>query len=529
MVVWKLPEKETKVTIAHIDATVTDPRVQDCVYPPNAEPYVSQRFTPNKNLQLNDSEIAYRLIKLGTDLNLSNQENYVRVELDTTLSQSNTSLSDSEYTTPEFLVGIDQMFMYISHLSKISRDFFIKHYERSSLFGYSVRAGYYFHHDFYDFEVKTKFWLDQAVSKFPLSFSENPQSNILGTLFLAALHFKMNKCKEGLVYFRFAVEMAKEVGINREESMKQLSNYILEEDWRSFWWWLFHIDRNLEYVGSSFIKDSDNGVLLPDVAINGQYSKTARLGISAMAAEDWFTPSFKDLTPLAYRPLLNRMYGKSLRLNYYYRTNLTTIDITLVEATLSDSLNLWHACLPKEFLELERLIYDPTTIVPDKANMWFVLETMIQYHLTKILVITPSVHEEIQKGEVIEHRYFRLLFTSSKSISDILTYFLSNNPGFNYIIPLILNYVFQSTVTLISVMDLIQEHEDTHIEQIFNTHIEALKVLSEVQQRGSYITELINQLLSVSGEPKRVVIMLKKAEYDKNPLSVFIPSIWGNS
>lgn len=160
------------------------------MYPPNAEPYSLHRHSTSTQVAINDSEMAYRLLKLGSDLNLPNRELSDSCKSTvSTLSQSPVIPNDSEFLTHEFITGRDHMLLHISQMTHISKDFFLKMVESSTLLTFCLRAGYYFHHDFSDFEIKTQYWLDQAISKFPVSFADSNPANVLASLLLGALHF----------------------------------------------------------------------------------------------------------------------------------------------------------------------------------------------------------------------------------------------------------------------------------------------------------------------------------------------------
>ncbi|KAJ3313352.1 hypothetical protein HDV04_002158 [Boothiomyces sp. JEL0838] len=462
--------------------------------------------------------MAYRLLKLGSDLNLPNRELSDSCKSTvSTLSQSPVIPNDSEFLTHEFITGRDHMLLHISQMTHISKDFFLKMVESSTLLTFCLRAGYYFHHDFSDFEIKTQYWLDQAISKFPVSFADSNPANVLASLLLGALHFKLNRIKEGTVYLRHAVTLAKEKGFNNEESITGTSvdpEHI--EEVRKFWWWMFLIDRNLEYVGYNFINDQDNTVLLPGLAQSGRMHKKS---ISIMRSTEWFTPSLPGLSICACRPVLNRIYGKALRMNYLYRSDKPNVEFSLIEATILDSLSLWYTNRPPEFNYNVQEIIKLTSTTGNVQVATYIVEVMFQFHLTRMLTLMPNICDAVLGNIPPNVDSLSAIKISLTEISEILTFFQSINPTFSYTLPLFLNYVFQTTVCLICIMKIGEAVDKVVASTILNKQLETLKSLSNMQQRGTYILDMISELISVSNDPKTVIKMYKYAQYDRNPLS----------
>ncbi|KAJ3273365.1 hypothetical protein HDV01_004582 [Terramyces sp. JEL0728] len=135
---------------------------------------------------MNDSELAYRLLKLGSDMKSPCVDFY---STDTLPSQSSETVCEGEYDSTELNLGQEYMLEYLSGMTSISKDFLIKQLQTSTVFNYGYNAAFYFHHDFPDFESKTNLWLDKTITIFPKSFSSPTPATVLASLILGGLHF----------------------------------------------------------------------------------------------------------------------------------------------------------------------------------------------------------------------------------------------------------------------------------------------------------------------------------------------------
>ncbi|KAJ3273366.1 hypothetical protein HDV01_004583 [Terramyces sp. JEL0728] len=333
----------------------------------------------------------------------------------------------------------------------------------------------------------------------------------------------MDKVNDGRIYLGFAIGMARDIGINVEESIEKLAGDENEaEDLRRIWWWLYHIDRNLAYTNQEFIKDSDLGLFPVELAKIG--GKKAQLSISVMSSVHWYTPSISGVSFRGHRVLLNRMYGKTLHYNYLFRNNAKNLDLLLVSSTLEDSLAMWYANLPKDVIDAIQVIYNPALPIADHKYTCTALDAILQYQLTKIMVNMPVAYQSILNNTGSKCYVFGNTISSCKELSVIVSFYLSENPTFHYTLPLTFNFIFQSIIPLVVAIKLGLSKTDDQIQSAFDILAKAVAVLSQMQQRGSYVLNLLNHMLSLPTALNVMNCYYKNTEYSGNPLSLFIPS-----
>ncbi|KAJ3273340.1 hypothetical protein HDV01_004557 [Terramyces sp. JEL0728] len=501
----------------------------DCVYPPNAGKSVSKRRQSLSKEK--ENEMVDKLIKLESAFKASKSNLFGFVPDFSLFSdgvQAAHNLQDPLCTgftecEEELAMVREHVIEQMSNMTHISKEFFSKLLDSSVMYTFAARAAYYFHHDGLHYEAKTLVWLEKAVGQFAQSLSFPCPANLLATLLLAVIHFKMDKINEGLAYFGFTVRLAKDLGINREESIMLISSDENEiEDLRKVWWWLYHIDQNLVYNNLSFIRESDHGIYLPGTAAMDDRGKAALLGISVMSSEDWFTPNLPGLPVYAYKVLLTRLFGKALKYNYLYRYENNSVDYLYLMSTLEGSLTLWYLSLPREFTMHLEVLCNPVISIVDPKSTWFALDTIVQFYFTKIMISTPICYNNIVEDYTSATKCpaFANMLVSCKQISAMIAFYLTVNPTFNYCSPYFMTYIFQSTVPMICALKMEIPGEDPlELQKNIQMHMSAIRTLIQNQRRGPVILELLEYLLSLPNPVLVVQDFYKFVLFDSNPLS----------
>ncbi|KAJ3323214.1 pkb-activating kinase-like protein [Boothiomyces sp. JEL0866] len=324
------------------------------------------------------------------------------------------SLSDKDYDL-EFKFMQESMIERYAYFSSMGKEFLSK-YLHTDFAGYVLRAGYYINKR----DVKALVWLESSLIEFPNHLEPN-LSNLLSNLFLAIMLCKYGKKLQGVGVFGHVVRSSKILGINDENRLQYLVEDQEFDDVRCLWWHIYQIDQYLWFHNAGFLCEEDHNVFLPDV--HGEFED--QLGRDIMSSKDWFTPPFPNESINTNKILLNRIFGHAIRLqragNELQMTNL------------QGSLQLWYMNLPEKFHLHFRLIYDYNPMIENPQQTWKILDTLIEFHFTKILVSEPLFYRNFQTVQASECTSTEqsMLYTC-KQITDIFLFYLQQNPSFEY-------------------------------------------------------------------------------------------------
>lgn len=226
---------------------------------------------------------------------------------------------------------------------------------------------------------------------------------------------------QGVGVFGHVVRSSKILGINDENKLKNLVEEDELDEARSLWWHIYQIDQYLWFHNAGFLHEDDHHVYLPGV--HGDFED--QLGMDIMSSKDWFTPPFPNEGINTNKILLNRIFGQAVRL---YR-----IGNDLQMTSLQGSLQLWYMNLPEKFHLHFRLIYDYNPMIENPQQTWKILDTLIEFHFTKILVTEPLFYLNFQTIQLSECTgYEQTMLYTCKQISDIFLFYLQQNPSFEY-------------------------------------------------------------------------------------------------
>ncbi|KAJ3269862.1 Transcriptional activator [Terramyces sp. JEL0728] len=200
---------------------------------------------------------------------------------------------------------------------------------------------------------------------------------------------------EGLAYYSIAVKMAKDIGINREESLDRLTTSEFEkEECRKLWWWIYRIDQYLRFKNKSVLNDGDNGVFLPGSNRAKGQDQTPYLGMSILASSEWFTPPLEDQSIHSCKILLTRILGKAIEFNHLYHSKGSKINANYIRQTLEGSLQLWWENLPPSFYDHLKLLHSGAKI--SQSESWQVFEIYLHYNYVRAEVLLPTLFTELQ-------------------------------------------------------------------------------------------------------------------------------------
>ncbi|KAJ3273345.1 hypothetical protein HDV01_004562 [Terramyces sp. JEL0728] len=486
-----------------------------CVYPSSATP-TKPFLSEEKQMELVD-----RLERLESSIKQSIGFSAPSSASETQSVGQSVDDNDNSFSDFEFMM-IDRMLQFVSIMGNISPSYFRKHLNTSELFVCAIRAAYYFHHDVPDHAAKTSYWLEKANSCFGHSFSSSLAATMNATIVQSILHFKIDKTNEGQIYFYHSVLLAKKLGINKEETIRKLTNDEQErEDLRNFWWWLVHIDHNFVFNDENLIKDGDNLVFIPRTS---QDEVTAYLATKIMSSDDWFTPSIPGLSIYSNRTLLTRIIGKALKYAKMYCDNGSSIDNLFIFSKLQDSLLVWYSNLPQECVDCLAAVTNRSLPIKDEGYLWVTLDAIVQYYYTKLIVTIPTVYKLILENShaVTKNRIYLEVLSVCKEMSKILAYYSQMNPEYNFCGLSFTNYIYQFATPLICAMKLDPASQSVYQEQ-YDIIRSAIEALTEFQGREPVAVHFLDYLTALPSAMMVVDMYYRYVKYDSNPFHLFLP------
>ncbi|KAJ3319741.1 hypothetical protein HDV06_005941 [Boothiomyces sp. JEL0866] len=206
-------------------------------------------------------------------------------------------------------------------------------------------------------------------------------------LSFAKLHFRLSRIDEGTAYYSYGINMAKEIGINREDLLSELcGSEEQKEACRNLWWHIYSMDQFFRFKNRSVLLDQDNGLFLPDSTPSAMEG-TLDLGRYILSSSDWFTPPLENQSISACKILLVRILGKILQFHSYYHLQNDEINVKYVVSVLESSLQLWWNHLPDRFVQYLPWIQFGGQIT--KGESLRVFEILFLYNFARTQLLLP--------------------------------------------------------------------------------------------------------------------------------------------
>ncbi|KAJ3323254.1 hypothetical protein HDV06_002021 [Boothiomyces sp. JEL0866] len=488
-----------------------------CEYPP-----LLNKNTNQESEELH-SVLIERITRLESSMKASNLFGFVNSHPYIIPAPPSSTVDPNEdmISQKEYFVLSENLFKMGQTMTNISKEFFGRHLANSSIYRQAIRAVYYFYHEGPDSIIQTYYWMDKAKLNFGQSLSKSCLGNILGCMLLHINSLKLGHVSEGLMYLNHAIRLGKDLGINNEESIQKLSDNEREcEDIRNLWWLLATMDQHLIIHEKENIHVDDKHPYLPGT-YNMQF--TNELGVKIVSSRDWVTPSLRKLSLPAYRVILACHFGKALRYNLQYKDEIDSVDGVYVLSILDDSISIWYQNMPEEFFEKIKPLINNEIMIDDPQFTWMALDTLIQYHFIRILISSPLTYHMIEHDGSynVTSATFTSILAASMHIAKILSFYLKSNPEFTYCNTFLMGYVFQAGVPLVCALKIDASHQSQYRECL-QVVINALGIISQLQQRKSAAIDTLNHLLSLP-TALDVVQCYRKLQYSSNPCSNFVP------
>ncbi|KAJ3271267.1 hypothetical protein HDV01_006939 [Terramyces sp. JEL0728] len=234
-------------------------------------------------------------------------------------------------------------------------------------------------------------YYEKAVSYFPLLISNPTVTGVLAMVYIFHTAARLKKDHECQIYFASTLDTAKELGINNEESLFNLSPFDYErENIRSIWWIMYQLDSYLIEKSKNLIRDSDNQIYLPmnsELLLQPKDKKLATLGMQVLNSNEWYTPGIANQSLTTYKILLYRIYRKVLKLFSLTQKNAIK-DCNYIVGTLQASLSEWKCSLP-DYIDNHIQILQNNLPITDPKTTWFVAQLLIHHNEIRNLLNTP--------------------------------------------------------------------------------------------------------------------------------------------
>ncbi|KAJ3256781.1 hypothetical protein HK103_005155 [Boothiomyces macroporosus] len=488
-----------------------------CVYPENSTPKPYKK----KTLSARERELEERLNQLEAAFKAANSNSSWLLPFHYQPSESTRQvavLEDSLSFDAEGELAENDALELLGRVSTMSVAVWIRAKENSTMLKYAVRGlGF----DLQGNQHLPPICAQKAIQHFSDAIGNPTVTNVRAILTSAILHIKLNRVKEGFAYYTCAVSMAKEVGINKEETLAFLYHDEIErEECRKLWWWIYGIDQFLRFKNKSVLDDSDNGLFLPGNYNIPEQDKTSYLGISIMASKDWFTPPLVDQNIQSCRLLLTRIFGKVLHFNHLYHHEGSKINVIYILSTLACSLELWWANLPGELKNHLNLLYSGMQI--SSQDTWRVFEMCTMYNFTRAEVLLPILFNYIleNKPAMATTRSFMQLTVVAKESATLLKMVLHANPSMILRIPLLVVFLFHLTIPIYcaTLIDL-PGNMKVELQESLDIHVQIVKHFLKTSKVKPLILDTFDYLISLKDVKKLIVDFTRFKILDQNPMA----------
>ena len=259
----------------------------------------------------------------------------------------------------------------------------------------SLRSSYIFHMDgnlnpenallYKRNNVRDAFiYYEKAVSYFSQTIAHQNPVSVLALLYLAVACLGVDRISEGLSYYTLAVQMAKFIGLNKEEHLDHLASHNYDkEQLRAVWWSLYMFDRFSFQKNTSLINDEENLLYLPNTV-----GHMANYSMQIMSSPEWFTPTLPEQSLHSLRIILYRIMGRTLRFNYltrYEPNHADLINPIYNMLSLDASLREWWRQIPPDVVNQFKLVQTDICI-PNPQFTWSVILDFVQFYHVKTMV-----------------------------------------------------------------------------------------------------------------------------------------------
>ncbi|KAJ3319754.1 hypothetical protein HDV06_005955 [Boothiomyces sp. JEL0866] len=413
----------------------------------------------------------------------------------------------------------------LGRVSSMSVTVWIRAKENSKMLKYAVRG--------LGFELQGRSNLSQkcaekSVKHFSDAIANPSVTSVRAILTCGMLHISnrsitvgLNRLKEGFAFYSCAASMAKDVGINKEETLAILyQNEIEREEGRKLWWWIYGIDQFLRFKNKSVLDDEDNGIFLPGNCNNALQDKTPYLGISIMASKDWFTPPLVDQNIHSSRIILTRIFGKVLHFNHLYHHQGSKINVIYILSTLACSLELWWTNLPPEFKQHLDYIYSGAQIT--NPETWRIFEICTHYNYIKAEVLLPILFSYIleNKPAMVTSRAILQLAQVGKESATLLKMMLHSTPSFLIANPILVVFLFHLAIPIYcATLIELPANLKAELQESLEVHVFCVKQFLKSSKAKPLILDTFDYLISLKDVKKLIMDFTRFKILDQNPMA----------
>ncbi|KAJ3319753.1 Transcriptional activator [Boothiomyces sp. JEL0866] len=389
-----------------------------CIYPEivHKEPTARERYLEERLRQL---EAAFRSTKTLITGSTPTKDEYSKPSLDVQNLHIDALIEEGGNEAETYALEL------LLKVSLVSPTAIILAKESSNMLKYSVRG---FGFDFLGKTHLAELCLKKALQYFNETIENPSVVSVRALIALGMIHNRLNRTKEGFAYFLYGVKMAKDIGLNREESLSKIcSGEFEKEECRKLWWHIYSVDQFLRYKNRSVLKDEDNGVFLPGSAgNNSSQDGSAYLGLSILSSSEWFTPPMPNQSIHSCKILLTRIFGKVLQFTHLYHHEGNKINVNYIHSVLEGSLHLWWQNLPLEFAEHLKILYSGAKIISNES--WQVFETYLQFTYLKAEILLPLIFADIvENNPNVSTKHLTQLTIVAKESTNLLQTMLPRN------------------------------------------------------------------------------------------------------
>ncbi|KAJ3269750.1 hypothetical protein HDV01_001051 [Terramyces sp. JEL0728] len=285
-------------------------------------------------------------------------------------------------------------------------------------------------------------FLQKALS-YPFSEEQTPYS-VFALATIALYSFQLAKVFNPQMFLKFAVIMAKEIGLNTEEGIEKLSIDPKEQEgFRRIWWFTYNVCAYLWQHNEDIIEFHDQKLLLPRLDL----STETYYGLEIMQNKLWFTPSFSIRDFYSLRGIMCKI---TIQIhNYVFGELCGQIKQGLyIIGSIIGSLNEWNQSAKLIFDTQDGLLRQSPN--RDSEINWPIIFMRIHYLTQYINLINPRILKTILKKKPLKSElFYAVALNASMEITQILTSILKVPDSFKDFDPYFAVLVFESAVILL--------------------------------------------------------------------------------
>ncbi|KAJ3257081.1 hypothetical protein HK103_004909 [Boothiomyces macroporosus] len=243
---------------------------------------------------------------------------------------------------------------------------------------------------------------------------------------------------------KFAVTLAKEIGLNSEEGIQKLSSDPDEQEaFRRIWWFTYNGCALLWQHNEDIIEFKDHNLFLPTL----DQSKATYYGTEIMQNNQWFTPSNSISDFYSLRGIMCKI---TIQVHKYVFEELCghIKEGLYIIGSIIGSLNQWKLSAKTYFDAQDELLKQSPN--RDSEINWPIVFLRI-HHLTQYInLINPRILKTILKKKPLKSElFYSVALNASMEINHILTNILKVPNSFSSFDPYFALLIFESAVILL--------------------------------------------------------------------------------